>query len=199
MALLATYVPYSELNDGKPSTLSEFYCEVARFSRSPLLHLCCAMNIALRSTKETINVQAHDALVETFFEPHVANHLLRKYGDVRIVFHRQQILFVAKTAILQCRDDGLVPGPLQFQQIGKLFLMASDHLPNVGGTPEALDDKFAYLATQLLPVQEAAECQRFDHKVARSFMMLSQSGPKLRDRNLILISESASKELLVFP
>jgi hypothetical protein len=182
MAVVATYVPYSELNDGKPSTLDEFCGEVSAFARSRILHLCSAMNAALRSNEDSINREAHDALVKTFFEPQLADRLLRKQGDVRFVFHRQQILFVAKTAVLHCPDDGLVPGPPQFRRLGKIFLMAGDHLPTLGGTPELIDDKFAYFAAQFLPIQEASGFHRIDHKVARSFMMLSQSVPKLRDK-----------------
>src|SRR5437660_9122285 len=106
MAAVATYVPYSELNDGQPSTLDEFCGQLGTFARSRILHLCSAMNAALRSNEDPINREAHDALVKSFFEPQLADRLLRKKGDVRFVFHRQQILFVAKTAVLHCPDDG---------------------------------------------------------------------------------------------
>lgn len=179
MALVATYVPYSELNNGKPSTFDEFCGELGVFARTRILHICSAMNAALFSNEDALNQEAHDAFVRTFFEPPLAERLLRKQGDVRFVFHRQQVLFVAKTAVLACSDDGLIPGPLQFRRLGRIFLMAGDHLPNPVGAPEQLDNKFAYLAAQFLPIQEASGFHRFDHKVARSFMMLSQCAPKL--------------------
>lgn len=176
---VATYFPYSELNDGKPSTLQEFQAALGAFARSRILHLCSVMNAALRSEKETINRKAHDALVKAFFEPQLADRLLRKEGDVRFVFHRQQILFVAKTAVLHSREDGLVPGPAEFKRLGRIFLMAGDHLPGLGPIPQPLDEKFAFFAAQFLPIQESSGFHRFDHKVARSYIMLSKSAPDL--------------------
>ncbi len=177
---VATYVPYSEVNDGKPSTLEEFQVELGVFARSRILHICSVINALLRSDEEPVNREAHDALVKAFFEPQLADRLLRKEGDVRFVFHRQQILFVAKTAVLHCPDDGLVPGPPEFKRLGKIFLMAGDHLPIFGAIPQLLDDKFAFFAAQFLPIQEASGFHPFDHKVARSYIMLSQSAPRLR-------------------
>jgi hypothetical protein len=55
MADVATYIPYSELNDGKPSTLEEFYAELSIFARSRILHLCSVMNALLRSDGNPIN------------------------------------------------------------------------------------------------------------------------------------------------
>src|SRR6202035_697930 len=100
MAVVATYIPYSELNDGKPSTLDQFHAQLSVFARTRILHLCSVMNALLRSDENTINQKAHDAMVRAFFEPQLADRLLMKRGDVRVVFHRQQILFVAKTAVL---------------------------------------------------------------------------------------------------
>jgi hypothetical protein len=181
MATVATYFPYSELNNGTPSTLNEFRTELGAFARSRVLHLCSVMNAMLRSDDEFINQKAHDALVRIFFEPQLAEYLLRKEGDVRFVFHRQQILFVAKTAVLNCPDNGLVLGPTEFRRLGKIFLMAGDHLPTFRTNPEPLDDKFAFFASQFLPVQEASGFHRFDHKIARSYIMLTESAPKFRN------------------
>ena len=45
-----------------------------------------------------------------------------------------------------------------------------------------MDDKFAYFASQLLPVQEASGFHRFEHKIGRSYAMISDSAPRLRGR-----------------
>lgn len=180
MARVATYVPYSELNRGVPSTLTEFREELRAFSRTSVLHLCSVMNAMLRSDDDPINERAHRALVKSFFSPDIAVQLLRQDGDVRFAFHRQQILFVAKTAITHCADVGLIAEATQFRRLGRIFLMASDHLPAFAAKPEPLDDKFAYVAAQLLPVQEGSGFHRFDHKIARSYTMLSESASKLQ-------------------
>jgi len=182
MATAATYFPYSELNNGKPSTLNEFRRELGAYARSRILHLCSALNAMLRSEDDDfINQKAHDGLVRAFFEPQVAEHLLRKDGDVRFVFYRQQILFVAKTAVLICPEEGLVPGQAEFRRLGKIFLMAGDHLPTLQAKPEPLDDKFVFFASHFVPVQEASGFHRFDHKIARSYKMLMECAPKIRN------------------
>jgi hypothetical protein len=199
MAAIATYIPYSELNDGEPSTLDQFHAQLSAFARTRILHLCSVMNALLRSDENTINQEAHDALVKAFFEPQLAQRLLMKRSDFRVVFHRQQILFVAKTAVLHCPDDGLIPDSPQFRRLGRIFLMAGDHLPSVGPTPEHDDDKFAFLAAQLLPIQEASGFHRFDHKVARSYRMLSQCGPLLRNDKPYYDIEKSFEELTNVP
>lgn len=182
MATFASYVPFSELNDGTPSTLEEFRKEVAVFSRTRLLHLCSVVNALLRSNDGPVNVAAHDSLVKAFFEPDTARRLLKKHGEVRFVFHRQQVLFVAKTALLVCSEEGLVPDAAQFIKLGRAFLMAGDHLPKPGSSQSFtnLEDKFPFFAAQLLPTQEGSAFHRFDHKMARSFAMLTTSLPKLK-------------------
>ncbi len=183
MATVATYIPYSELNKGQPSTLDQFQKEVGAFAKSRMLHLCSVMNAILRpqSQEEFINEPGHNALVKAFFQPDIAQALLRRGEDVRFVFHRQQILFVAKTSLLQGTEGGLIPGPDQFRRLGRVFLMAGDHLPALTKIPDPLDDKFAFLAAQFLPIQEASGFHRFDHKMARSYMMLSETHPKIRE------------------
>src|SRR6266404_1310341 len=118
MASIATYITYSELNHGEPSTLDQFHAQLSAFARTRILHLCSVLNALLRSDENTISQKAHDALVKAFFEPQLAQRLLMKRGDVRVVFHRQQILFVAKTAVLHCPDDGLIPNPPEFRRLG---------------------------------------------------------------------------------
>lgn len=178
--MFATYFPYSELNNGQPSTFDQFKSELSHFSRTRLLHLCSTLNAILRSEDDyPVNRRAHDGLVRLFFEPNISNFLLANRGEVRFTLHRQQILFVAKIAILYGNDDGALIGPNDYKRLGRIFLMAGDHLPHVGTKPDSIPEKFAYFAAQLLPVQEASGFHRFDHKFTRSYLMLSDA-PKLQ-------------------
>jgi hypothetical protein len=183
MAVFATYIPFSEINKNKPSTIDEFHNAIVTFPRMRLMHLCSAMNALLRSDTEPINRKAHDSLVRTLFDEPTAAALLSSREDVRFVFHRQQILFVAKTAIMSCSDLEQNIDPARFRELGKVFLMAGDHLPILTKKPDPLEDKFAFFAAQLLPVQEASGFHRFDHKMARSFAMLGESIRQLREGN----------------
>jgi hypothetical protein len=182
MVVFATYIPFSEINENKPSTIEEFHKAIAAFPRTRMLHICSAMNALLRSEDQPVNIAAHDSLVRNLFDDATAASLLQPREEVRYVFHRQQILFIAKTVILYCADDDQTIAPAQFKELGKVFLMAGDHLGTPPKKPEAIPDKFAYFASTLLPVQEASGFHRFDYKMARSFMMLHHSAPQLRDR-----------------
>jgi hypothetical protein len=183
MAVFAVYIPYSEINGGVPSTLAEFHQSIETFPRSRILHFCTAMNYLLRSDDEPVNGLAHDSLVRTLFKPDDASNLLQQREEVRYAFHREQILFVAKTAIMQCADREEVIPTERLQELGRIFLMASDHLPQMSPKPEPLDERFAWFTRQLLPVQEASGFHRFDYKMARSYVMLSESITQLQGAN----------------
>jgi hypothetical protein len=183
MAVFATYIPFAEINKNRPSTIDEFHHAIEAFPRTRLLHICSAMNALLRSESEAVDRNAHDSLVRNLFDEATAATLLQPRDEVRFVFHRQQILFVAKTAIVHCADDDQTIEPAEFHQLGRVFLMAGDHLATSITKPQPLAERFAYFASQLLPVQEASGFHRFDHKMARLFSMLNQSAPQLRGRN----------------
>ena len=39
-----SWIPFSELNDGTPSLLTDFHRALSAFSRDPMLRLCATMN-----------------------------------------------------------------------------------------------------------------------------------------------------------
>jgi len=141
------------------------------------------MNALLRSEDEPVNIQAHDSLVRNLFDGATAARLLAPREERRYVFHRQQILFVAKAALLHCGDNNQAIDPARFKELGRVFLMAGDHLASPPNKPEPLPERFAYFASMMLPVQEASGFHRYDHKMARSFSMLNDSAPHLRERH----------------
>src|SRR5262249_93722 len=183
MAKFATYIPFSEINNNVPCNLDEFHDAIKAFPRTRLLHLCSAMNALLRSDDEPVNLQGHDSLVRNLFDGSTAERLLAPREERRYVFHRQQILFVAKTAILYCGDNDQANNPDRFKELGRLFLMSGDHLASPPNKPEPLPERFAYFSSMMLPVQEASGFHRYDHKMPRSFAMLSDSPPQLRGRH----------------
>jgi hypothetical protein len=180
MAKFALYIPYSDLHDNTPSTLENFRARLSTFSRIRILHICSTINAALREDKDPRSAAAHDNIVRHVFSPETAERLLRRNENVRFVFHRQQLLFMMKEALLNCHDDGRAPA-VREDVFGELFLMASDHLPLGAPKPDADDDKFVWIAANLLPVQEASAFNDFDLSIIRSRMMLFDSLPKLKD------------------
>src|ERR1019366_2632492 len=105
MAGFATYFTHG-LWYGRESTMEEFRSSLSQFSRDPLVYLCSAINAILRCWQGGApNVVAHAHLVRNFFQPGEAERLIQgsqSKQDPHFVFHRQQLLFVAKEAILHC-------------------------------------------------------------------------------------------------
>jgi hypothetical protein len=181
MAKFALYRPYSDLHDNVPSTLESFRTALSGFSRIKILHTCSVMNAALREDKDPRSRRAHDSLVRGVFSPSTADRLLRQDENVRFVFHRQQLLFIMKEALLNCADDGKIPATPD-DAFGDIFLMASDHLPLQTAKPETLEDKFVWIAANLLPVQEASAFNNFDLSIVRSQLMLFEALPKVEGK-----------------
>ncbi len=145
-----------------------------------MLHICSAINAALREDDDARSAKAHDKIVREIFSQQTAERLLKRDENVRFVFHRQQLLFMMKETLHNCRDDARTP-PVREDVFGELFLMASDHLPTRAPMPNTDEEKFVWLAANILPVQEASAFNDFDLSIIRSRMMLFDSLPKLKD------------------
>jgi len=181
MAKVALYIPYADLHDNVPSTLETFRSHLSAYSRIKVLHICSAMNAALREDQDPRSQTAHDRLVREVFSQQTADRLLKRDENVRFVFHRQQLLFLMKEAVAICRDEGRIPAVPE-DAFGDLFLMASDHLPLQTTKPDATEDKFVWLAANMLPVQEASAFQNFDLSIIRSHLMLFDALPKVEGK-----------------
>jgi hypothetical protein len=181
MAKILIYISYAELHNNLPSTLDDFRARLSQFSRIKVLHICSAINAILKEDEGPHSRKAHDTLVREVFARNTAERLLKPDENVKFVFHRQQQLFMMKEALLNCSDDGKIP-VVPADEFGDLFLMASDHLPLQTAKPETVEDKFVWLAANLLPVQEASAFNDFDLSIIRSHLMLFETLPRLEGK-----------------
>jgi hypothetical protein len=166
---------YFQLNHGA-ATLEEFRSRLSKFALRPTLHLLSILNALLRDDVELINQNAHDAAVKRLLEPAIAETILK---SGRFAFHRQQILFLMLEAILNCKGDERDWGDEDYYELGILALMGSDLLPTL--PPKSTNELQHYIRFILhfAPVQEAAG-HKFKSKIARSFLMLTESLEKLK-------------------
>jgi len=77
-----------------------------------MVYLCSAMNVLLHSWLRGVpDPTNHDLLVKMLLDDSTAEQLLKgsKAQEPLFVFHREQLLFVAKEAILICPEAGLNP------------------------------------------------------------------------------------------
>jgi hypothetical protein len=176
---------YQSLGDltGRRCTFEELVGQVSRFSRDSLLWVCCHTSVALRLFDPDSHPEAeYSWLIRYYFAPRLAAHLEVGYwtNPQRIVFHRRQLLFISKLALMHCKPTGL-DASLPKNGFALTCLMANDHLEH-GALPKAIAsiasrEDFAALVTELLAMQEFAGHLR-PETVTRAFSMFV-SCPKL--------------------
>lgn len=166
---------YREVFGGSRPTLTDFRARLAAVSKIPLLRICAVLNALLRpeaDSPELFNTAAHRAFVRAYFPGDLGKNILRATSGERprVVFHRQQLLFVAKEALQYASDNAGLP-MISNSALGELLLIANDlmHFESDDGSTDTLDS-FSKLATTILPIQEAAN-GNVRHKILRSYQM----------------------------
>jgi hypothetical protein len=166
---------YAEVFGGPRPTLTDLRARLATVSKIPLVRICAVLNALLRPevySPELFDIAAHRALVRAYFPGGVGKNILRAtQGErPRVVFHRQQLLFIEKEALQYASDDSSLP-MISNSALGELLLIANDlmHSESDDGSTDTLDS-FAKLATTIVPIQEAAN-GNLRHKILRSYQM----------------------------
>ena len=115
---LLSYSSWAQVNDGRSSTLAQLRDFLSRYSCSKVVYLCSVLNAfaldSLLSIREgprpSIDPQAE--LLGQAFPPPIPERLVKASLNTAnrvFVFHRQQLLLVAKEAILHCGEGGSTP------------------------------------------------------------------------------------------
>jgi hypothetical protein len=116
----------------KASKVQEFRDSLSRFARDPLIYLCAAVNALIKCWQGGApDKELHSKVVRSLFESSDTARLITGSLEEpipRFVFHRQQLLFLAKEAILHCQKEGLDPLIQKPGIVGRIFLLANDHL-----------------------------------------------------------------------
>lgn len=176
---LGSWVSWAEVNNGKSSTLAEFRNRLSRYSRSKVLYLCAVLNSLLGTwDAQERNIEVHAELLRYAFPPEYAERLIeasRHPASRRIVFHRQQLLMVAKEAILICQEQQVDPLLLPFWGgLAVVFLMASDHLHSYHPQTTSEEEELIRILPDLVLCQEYAGTNRLAHRAVRSHLMYTR-------------------------
>jgi hypothetical protein len=190
---MARYVSYEDLFE-KRSTLSDLIENVAKYSRESVIYVCASAALLLKIwSRGAFDIRQHDQLVDSFFMPVRASSLIAisRLDEPQYVFHRRQLLLLAKLALLHCPEEGidLVKEPRGF---GDALLMANDqfHFDLQGFTNE---EKLLNTLTNFVPVIEYSVF-RLESEIARSHLMLTQFSLRLKNHpDFIDIPESFLK------
>jgi hypothetical protein len=174
---MVTYFTFSEFNGGVRATPEQFRSELATFKCGPVIYLCGVMNSMLRDWQGHTDTEAHDVFVRNSFPPELANRILSECHNPqrpRGLYHRQQLLFVCKEAVLACPESGgKDPVALPFGGgIGKVLLMANDLLPKRVTGPAPTAEQMINVLSEFIPIAEASGFNKAVHKIVRSHLML---------------------------
>jgi hypothetical protein len=182
VASFATYFNHQNYC-GREITVDEFRDALRQYSRDPLIYLCAAISAMLKCWQGGVPArEPHAYIVRSLFEPHDAEELIRgslASQDPHFVFHRQQLLFVAKEAILHCPADGLDPLLQPRGPVGTLFLMANDQLHYGFPTTEDYEQKLLNMLTEFVIVAECSGYHAFRNSIARAHLMYSRLSDEL--------------------
>ncbi|MBY0246485.1 MAG: hypothetical protein K2Q17_02365 [Nitrospiraceae bacterium] len=194
--MLGTYISYRDVT-GKPCTIDSLKEFLSKYKRSEVLHLSSFLNAALESWSGTGREEVHVRLIEFAFPPEhatILKQLISSSSHPRLVFHRAQLLFVAKQALCSCREDEETVLDM-FRQpywggFGLAFLMANDLLhfefPNRDGTAE---QQALIRMAHSIPLLESGPTN-IPNKIGRAWLMLKTFGPPAESKNYFKIEEA---------
>lgn len=169
------YLTFAEFNGGVRSTREEFRSELSRYSLAEVFSFCIIANIVIYGVEPDPNRVVHDQIVKHACLPETLPLKMAAALSKRALFHRQQLLFVAKESLIVCAGKGISfrPG----RELTRLFLMANDQprdSPPSGQTGEA---ETLRLLTEFIPIIEANRFFPFQHKFARPLLILNKILP----------------------
>jgi hypothetical protein len=178
----ATYFSFSEFNHGVRVTLDQFRAELSKFNRLLVVYVCGVMNTIIRDWQGHTRLEAVEELVRNSFRPDVAERIVAEINNPqrpRGLYHRQQLLFVAKEALLVCPESGGNDplAPAHSGEMARVLLMANDLLPKglTGASPTVT--QMINVMSEFIPIAEASGFQKPLNKILRSHIMIERFFP----------------------
>jgi hypothetical protein len=165
--IVETYLTYEELSCRR-STFSEFHAELSRFPTEGLLRVCSALNILLFGWSPHFDKDLHDQLVYLLCP--AASQIIKR-GSLKVLFHRQVLLLLAKEVLRTGPNSA--PQPSIPFDMTCLFAMANDQLATATGPTEEGASSTIELMLRFMSVSE----YQFVHpavRLSRPFVMLSK-------------------------
>jgi len=126
---LAVYETFEDLF-GRKSTLDELIADIRPFTQKSLLWVCAVIVMGMQLWNR-VDLQPEGVfrtLLELYFDPPLHPRLIAGHlssSPRRVLFHRRQVLLVAKIAIMHCSDSG-IDARVHADCIGSILLKAND-------------------------------------------------------------------------
>ena len=169
------YLTFAEFNGGIRSTHDQFRSELSRYSRAEVFTFCIVANTVIYGIDPNPNRVAHDQIVKLACLPETLPLKIAAALSKRALFHRQQLLFVAKESLIVCSEYGIPfrPG----RDLARLFLMANNQPRDSRSSGQTGETETLRLLTEFIPIIEASRFFPFQHKFARPLVILNKILP----------------------
>jgi hypothetical protein len=181
---LAVYDTHEEIFQRK-SSLAELTADVSAFSQQSVLWVCASIVTGLQLW-DSIDAepQVYAQFLSLFFARDLRLRLIAGYwgSPRRVLFHRRQVLLIAKLAILHCSGAGL-DARRNAARFGPLLLKANDQfdhglLPRTAAKLKTREG-FSKLVTEMVAVEESSS-PTVAHLMTRNHLMLARFAEEMR-------------------
>ena len=187
---LAVYETYENIY-GQRSSLDELVAEIEVFNQKSVLWVCAVIITGMQLWNR-INSQPLDVfetLVKLYFDRTMHGRLLAGYWATsprRVLFHRRQVLLIAKLAIKHCSEIGM-DARVHAGRVGVILLKANDQFSYglldefakngglVGGR-----DELSRIIAEMLAVGESVS-PSIPFMITRSHLMMTRFAAELRN------------------
>ncbi len=169
------YLTFAEFNGGVRSTREEFRSELSRYSLAEVFRFCIIANLVIYGIDPDPNRVTHDQIVKFACLPETLPLKIAAALSKRALFHRQQLLFVAKESLIVCGENGITLRP--GGDLTRLFLMANDQPRDSRPSGQASEAETLRLLTEFIPIVEGNRFFPFQHKFARPLVILNKILP----------------------
>jgi len=186
-AELAVYETFEDIF-GRKSTFDELVADIKSFGQQSVLWVCAVIVTGMQLWNR-VDLQPTDVyirLLTLFFDPALRPRLIAGYWSSnprRVLFHRRQILLIAKLAILHCTGRG-IDARINAERFGQVLLKANDHfhyglLTDLAGRPVSERDDYAKIVMETLATGELAS-PHIGNLITRNHLMLTRFTDELR-------------------
>jgi hypothetical protein len=183
---IAVYETFEDVF-GRRSTLDELIADIRLFKQQSVLWVCAVIVTGMQLWNK-VDLQSPEVLLRLlslYFDISTRNRLIAGYWSSnprRLLFHRRQILLIAKIAILHCSGQG-IDARQNTERFGLILLKANDQfhyglLSEIETHVTARED-YAKIITEMIAVGEH-KSPSIAHLITRSHLMLTRFSEDLR-------------------
>jgi hypothetical protein len=185
---LAVYETFESVH-GRKSTMDELIADIRPFTQQSVLWVCAVIvtGMQLWNRVDSQPADVYRSLLALYFEPELHIRFVAGYWSSnprRVLFHRRQVLLIAKIAILHC--SGGIDARLHAERFGSILLKTNDQFDYglvaglaKAGQPVTEREEFSKIITEMVAVGEDASPE-IAQLITRSHLMLTRFTDELR-------------------